>query len=581
MPTPEPHPGEDLQEELLRLLSRQVAHAPLTVIISMSIIAYMAYLQAPNLPWLWGTWLGAVVVAQLLRVAIIRRLPAKKTLGSREILRTAVLVNVCNTALHSFSLVFFPLFTPFQAALQSMLILGTGVTSIATAMGFLPFALAHICLGLLPLFLMWAWSGLLGPGGTLGLVIAGAGAAYCLALYFISRRLFSLFRESFEMRAQLKTALAAAEQADSAKTRFLAAASHDLRQPIHTLSLFSAALGMRQLDERAADIAQNIDGAVKTLASQLDALLDISKLDAGVVPANPRRCDLGELLQRLHAELGVAAQQKHIELELTVPTGACAVTDPVLFERIVRNLLTNAITHNANCSITIAAERRGRQWAISVEDTGCGIPKAEQDRIFEEFYQVDNPGRDRSKGLGLGLAIVVRLSRLLEHDLAFESEPGRGTRFTLLLPADTPQEASEEPATDSWPAQGADVLVVDDEQRVREGMTALLVELGCTVRVAGDTDEALSLAQSHRPDIALVDLRLRGEDNGLETIDRLRQIYPELPSIIISGDTAPDRLQMAQAAGVPVLNKPVQAEPLKRSIADALDSADPRQGAGA
>lgn len=569
MPKPTPYPGEDLQEELLRLLDRQVAHAPLTVVISMSIIAYMAYQQAPQLPWLWGTWLGAVVIAQLLRVIIIRNLPARKSLRSREILNTAVLVNVCNTALHSFSLIFFPWFTPFQAALQSMLILGTGVTSIATAMGFLPFALAHICLGLLPLILMWAWSGLLGPGGTLGLIIAGAGAAYSFALYFIARRLFRLFRESFEIRAQLGAALSAAEQADSAKTRFLAAASHDLRQPIHTLSLLSAALGMRQLDEKAADIAQNIDGAVKTLASQLDALLDISKLDAGVVPVNPSRCNLSELLQRLHGELAVAAEQKDIELQFAGSPDAWAVTDPVLLERIVRNLMANAIAHNSHCVIRLSAERREPgNWTISVADTGCGIPSCEQEKIFEEFYQVDNPGRDRDKGLGLGLAIVSRLSRLLELELEFESEPGRGTRFTLVLKADAADEQLEEAAAAPASVENLNVLVVDDEEQVREGMKILLESLGCCVRVACDTSEALALVRKYRPDIALVDFRLRGEDNGLETINRLQQIYPGLPSIIISGDTAPDRLQMAAAAGVPVLNKPVQAEPLKRAIAN-------------
>lgn len=559
--------AEDLQEELLRLLSRQVAHAPLAVILSMAIIAYMAYQQAPHLPWLWGTWLGAVILAQLARIIMLRRLPGKKVLASGEMLRTAALVNVCNTALHSFSLVFFPLFTPFQAALQSMLIMGNGIAAIATAMGFLPFALAHICLGLAPLFMMWAWSGLLGPGGTLGLVIAIAGGAYCLALFSISRRVFELFRQSFEMRSQLAAALSAAEQADGAKTRFLAAASHDLRQPIHSLSLFSAALGMQPLDAKAADIAQNIDGAVKTLASQLDALLDISKLDAGVVPVNPRRCDLGELLRRLQTELQTTALEKNIELAFEGPGHAYALTDPVLLERIVRNLVTNAIAHNADCRIGLLMEPRGQYWSISIVDDGCGIPLADQGKIFEEFYQVDNPARDRNNGLGLGLAIVARLSRLLELDLDFESEPGRGTRFSLLLPAESAAEPADSPAPACDAMENLRVLVIDDEQSVRDGMKLLLDTMGCSVATAGDTEAALALARECKPDIALVDLRLRGEEDGLETIERLQHIVPGMPAIIITGDTAPDRLQKVQAAGIPVLHKPVLADTLKQAIA--------------
>jgi signal transduction histidine kinase len=537
----------------------------------MAIIAYMASQQAPHLPWLWGTWLGAVVLAQLVRVVIIKRLPGRKHLDARDTLHTAILVNACNIVLHSISLVFFPLFTPFQAALQSMLILGMGVASIVTAMGYLPFALAHIGLGLLPLFIMWAWSGLFGPGGTLGLLVAGVGFAYTVTLYFVSRRIFKLFRESFEMRSLLEEALASAEAAGNAKTRFLAAASHDLRQPIHTLSLFSAALGMRELDEKTQHIADNIDGAVKALASQMDALLDISRLDAGIVQVKPLRFDLCEFLTRLHKELNLTAAEKDIELRVSCPAAAFTRTDPVLLERILRNLLSNAIAHNTGCSIDLVAARGEGGWQVSVADNGCGIPLDDHDKIFEEFYQVSNPERDRGKGLGLGLAIVERLSRLLALELEFQSEPGRGTVFGLRLPVDDARAESGIGSSDVNSLQGLRVLVVDDESQVREGMKVLLELLGCQVQVAASTGDAVSLATAAKPDLALVDFRLREQDSGLATIDSLRKLHPGLPAIIVSGDTAPDRLQQARDAGIPVLSKPVLVEPLQAAISSACD----------
>ncbi len=558
-----------LAEELLRLLSAQVTHSPVSVIVSMSIIAYMAYQQAPNLLWLWSCWLGLVVLAQAARVVIIRGLRARSHLEPHRTLRTAALVNVCNTILHSVSLVFFPLFTPFQAALQSMLIIGMGVVSTVTAMGFLPFALAHICLGLLPLFSMWVWSGLAGPGGVMGLLIAVNGFGYMVTLFFVSRRIFAMFRESFEMRAQLEDALTQAEAAGNAKTRFLASASHDLRQPIHTLSLFSAALGMRELDARATHIAENIDSAVKALAYQLDALLDISKLDAGIVSVKLTRFNLDTMLHRLHEEFLAPAAEKDISISLDCPQAAVVRSDPGLLERIMRNLLTNAIAHNSDCTIQVVATREGELWEVTVSDTGTGISEHDQQHVFEEFYQVENPERDRSKGLGLGLAIVQRLSKLLDLKLALESEPGWGTRFTLSIPADAMPATTTEAQRQVSSLEELKILVVDDESQVRDGMKVLLEVLGCSVQVASNTSDAVSMATTEKPDLALVDFRLRDHDTGLNTIDRLRHLYPGLPAIIISGDTAPDRLQQARAAGVPILAKPVLVDPLKQAISKA------------
>jgi signal transduction histidine kinase len=564
-------PNGSLEDELLELLSSQVVYAPVTVLVSMAVIAYMAYLHRPDLTWLWSAWLAAVLLMQLAQAIVVRSLPKREKLDSRSRLRVASWMNAGNTVLLSLSLVIFPLLTPFQAGVQSMLFIGMGVASVVTAVGFLPFTMAHLALGLAPLFAMWGWSGLVGPtADDIGLLVAIVGVAYIATLYFISRHIYRIFQASFDNRQILQIALAQAEAAGRAKTRFLAAASHDLRQPIHTLSLFSAALGMRNLDQRASHIADNIDAAVKALAYQLDALLDISKLDAGIVTVRETSFNLQSFLQRLRDEFSAQAEDRDIKLKMECPASAVVSTDTALLERIVRNLLTNAISHNMNCTIQLVANNKGDHWQLSVADTGHGIPSKEQDKIFEEFYQLENPERDRSKGLGLGLAIVQRLASLLNLDMHFESEPGWGTRFQFQIPADTARPGTINGVyLKHQSLDDLNVLVVDDESAVRDGMRVLLEVLGCTVQTAGSTSAAISLATSDKPDLALVDFRLRDHDSGLNTIDRLRHIYPGLPAIIISGETAPDRLQEAKAAGIQILSKPVLVDPLKLAISEA------------
>lgn len=555
---------------LLALLSSHVIHAPIIAVVAAGIITYMARQQAPELVWIWGLWMATVVSVQLARVIVMRNTPSNSDIDSRNRLQGISRLNMGNTALFSLSLVFFPLFTPFQAAVQSMLFMGMGVASVVLALGFLPFVLAHLLLGMVPLFAMWAWSGLYGPGGTTALLVSLAGLAYTATLYYISHHINRVQRQSFENQLELENALTRAEASGNAKTRFLAAASHDLRQPIHALSLFSATLGMRNLDPRAAQIAESIDSAVKALAYQLDALLDISKLDAGIVTAHKSRFNLKDFLLRLRDEFATQAEDREIKLQLECPENAIVNTDHALLERIIRNLLNNAINHNMGCTIQLAVDRSDGYWQLSVADTGRGIPKEEQDNIFEEFYQLENPERDRSKGLGLGLAIVQRLSHLLELDMQFESETGWGTRFKLQLTADIAEPGTYNGVyTRRASLDGLSVLVVDDEPAVRDGMKVLLEVLGCHVQIAGSTSAAISLATSHKPDLALVDLRLRDHDSGLNTIDRLRHLYPGLPAIIISGDTAPDCLQQAKKAGIPILSKPVLVEPLKGAMSKA------------
>ena len=369
-----------------------------------------------------------------------------------------------------------------------------------------------------------------------------------------------------------QAALEQAEEANRAKTRFLAAASHDLRQPIHTLSLFGAALAMCNLDARTREISQNINVALQGMASQFDALLDISKLDAGVVHINRAPLEPRRLVERLVREFEPLARAKGLEMSASCTFDGVVDTDRLLLERIMRNLVDNAIKYTDTGSLRIDAAATGDDVVIAVADTGRGIPPTEHARVYEEFYQLDNPERDRTRGFGLGLSIVKRLADLLGIRLELESAPGKGTTFRLHLQRMAGEAAAPaRPAVDSTELNGLHVLVVDDERQVRLGMQTLLEGMGCRVTLVDETSRAVAAARADHPDIVVADFRLRGDDNGIATVQAVRGLYPDLPAILLSGDTAPDRLREAEAAGIVLLHKPVAVADLAQAIASARE----------
>jgi len=342
---------------------------------------------------------------------------------------------------------------------------------------------------------------------------------------------------------------------------------------MHTLTLLGATLLRRRMDEDSRRIVNNMNLAIESLSTQMDALLDISKLDAEVVHVNPRLLNLGQWLGRLHQEFLPAAHRKRLELTLTAPQMACVETDPVLLERVVRNLIDNAIKYTQAGQVSIVLDRRGEMWRLSIRDTGVGIAEDEKHRIFEEFYQVGNKERNRERGLGLGLSIVSRLVDLMDVNLELASTAGLGSCFTLSFEAVDDRVAECQAAgPHGRNLQGLRVLVLDDEEMVRVAMHALLSEWGCEVDCVGTTREALLKCMRHVPDIALVDYRLRGTDDGLSAIRSLRNAAPGLPALLISGDTAPERLRDAQTAGLRLLHKPLTTDVLIAAIREELAS---------
>lgn len=566
-----------LEDELLLLLAKQSSRVPVAVLFAAGIIVALA---ADYLPiQIWGSWFAAVAFMSLVRLVLLSRLPAM-LLPTGTKLRIAVALSAVNGVVHGSSLYFFAYMPEAERAFQTVILSALTTGAVATTGGYRPLFLNYSLGAFFPLVPLWAISpglpGMVGRHVALAVLILMFG----LLLTGLARNAYQVFRESFEMRAQkdrlnrqLASALAEAESANRAKTRFLASASHDLRQPIHTLSLFSAALSMQELNSETRAIADHINVALENLASQLDALLDISKLDAGVMEMNVTVLDLHQMLIRLVEEFRPLCDDKGLLIAYLAPAGLAQVeTDPALLERIIRNLLSNAVKYTDTGSISLEIERRRAGIYLRIGDTGRGIPAAEHDHVFEEFYQLDNPERDRRKGLGLGLSIVKRLAAMLDIEMTMQSSLGQGTQFELKLrPAGTaaPQPEFREPRE---PAQvGMHVLVIDDEAEVRAGMETLLSAMGHQVTLADSTEHALAHVRSAPPELVLADLRLRGADNGIEAIRAVRALAPHVHALLISGDTAPARLKEAQQAGIRLLHKPVAVHELRRAIHEVCE----------
>lgn len=365
-----------------------------------------------------------------------------------------------------------------------------------------------------------------------------------------------------------------AVDANRAKTRFLAAASHDLRQPIHALGLFLEVLqrsGLRVDQQRALSNARR---AADASASMLNALLDFSRSEAGVLVPQMKAFNLQDKLMLLEAELAAQAEGKGLYYR-SRETDVLVHSDPTMIDQILRNLVSNAIRYTAQGGVLVAVRRRGDLVRVEVWDSGMGIPTDKYDTIFEEFQQLGNPERDRRKGLGLGLAIASRLAETLDVKLTLCSRVGRGSVFRLELPrVDFLPEATIEPVGSEQPLpepREAAVLIIDDDEAIRVGMTALLDSWGFRAVAAEDYAEARSLALSATPDILVCDFRLRGGDKGPDVIARLRRdVNRALPALLITGDTDRERLREAAASQLHFLHKPVAPDLLRDAISKLL-----------
>ena len=387
-----------------------------------------------------------------------------------------------------------------------------------------------------------------------------------------------------ELKGQTRAAIdarAAAESANRAKSQLLAAASHDLRQPLHALGLFIAALAARLAHPDDRSLMARVQQALDALEAQFGQLIDLSKLEAGVLKVERARVALGPLFASMVAEYTPQADAKGLRLT-GVRTRLAVDSDPALLARIVRNLVANAVRYTRAGGIVVGARRRGRSVVIEVVDTGIGIAPEHQARIFEEFFQVQAGTSSKgSRGMGLGLAIVRRFCRLLDHEIALESCPGRGSRFSVTLPrvtdvrAPLPHEVAVPSRREGGSLAGATVAVIDDDPYAIEGMRALFGTWGAAVAggaTAHDTLAALGKLECY-PDLIVADLWLDRDSTGLDAVATIREeLGMRVPALVVSGDTSLAATHAVREAGLALLPKPVLPGALAAAAAALMAS---------
>lgn len=569
-----------LQRQQLELLALQATRSPFAIFAAVAFVAYIVWDHVSL--WVVAVWASTLAVVLFSRMRYALHLLRTDVSDAQPALARMTWFAFANGAVTGALMPLFFNSLPFEGqTLLTMLLVSWSAGGITTAAAYARAFYAFVGPTLLPGAAMWALTGT-PEYVVLGVLIVIFG----LLQIFLVRDNERVVRTSFSIRydnERLVKALEAerhdaalardrAEDANRAKSRFLAAASHDLRQPLHALSLYSAVLKLRATDPNTVEIADQINKASSSLTALVDSLLDISKLDAGAVRPEVQRFDLRKFVERIGADFRPLAQQHGLAFGVET-TDADVLSDPVLLERVLRNLLDNAVKYTPAGSVRLVATTAGETVRIAVHDTGVGIPAAERERVFEEFYQIGNPERDRTQGLGLGLAIVRRLAQLLKLQIDVQSEPGRGTTFSLSLPSikrarPTPTLNVQNVPAPSSALEGARVLVIDDEPAVRSAMQTLLESWGCRVTACAGLAEAEQqiAAQDVRISLIVADLRLRRGENGIETVRRLRAQLGDVPALMVSGDTAPDRLREAEASGLPFLHKPVPADNLREQL---------------
>jgi signal transduction histidine kinase len=463
----------------------------------------------------------------------------------------------------------------FTATALGILLIGTEHALIALTLG----AIAAALIIVLHLIVPYSTGLPPPPGAFIVNVIANSAVLFGVFFYAmrqITRSEAATERElqrSESLRKDIQDKTHQLEITNKYKSHFLASASHDLRQPLHALNLFVAQLQSEADPGERDRLVRRIDSAVDSMNELFEALLDMTKLEAGILRTNVTEFPVARLLERIETTFAdVARKKKGLNLHV-VRSSAWVSSDPVLLERILLNLVSNAVRYTERGGVVVGCRRRAKELRIDVCDTGAGIPEEQRQRIFGEFYQMAGTAQDRSGGLGLGLAIVDRLGRLLGHKVEIDSRPGRGSRFSVSVPLATqPPAAADIRAPSSViadPARGKRVLVIDDDALVLDGMRGILQSWGCQVETAASGEAALAAlaVNGGPPDLIISDSRLADGKTGIEAIQRLRAAAgAPIPAFVITGDTAPERLREASNAGFHLLHKPLSPMALRTTV---------------
>jgi two-component system, sensor histidine kinase len=535
--------------------------------------------------WFWDEagreslfiWVVGTAILSVHRIAVRRKfraLPFSDDIAQRW-LRRMVTGPIVSSALWAFAA--FYVFPDVQPGQQLAFLIGMVLYAVAAMFNYSVYYPSYLCV-FLPFGFGVTFS--IGLGMTaFHPALAGVLLLFILVITLVAWHFNRIFLHSLQLRfqnielvQQLTVQKETAEAADMAKSRFLAAANHDLRQPMHAINLYLGTLAGLRLQPEALELLGKARQCGQVLDEMFRALLDMSRLDASAIQPEFGSFAIQSLLDRIRVQFEPAAHAKGLEFHVA-PCSAIAYSDSAMVERILRNLVANAVRYTETGKILVGCRRLGAQLRIAVHDTGIGIPVEHQRTVFEEFYQLANPERDRNKGLGLGLAIVKRLARLLETPITLVSQPGRGSMFAIDVsyanhahPMILPQDSSH---AETGSVAGLLVTIVDDETLILDATRALLEQWGCTVICATSGAEALDrLALSTRaPDALICDYRLRGEENGIVVADAIRtEFNEEIPALLMTGDTELECIQEMRASGLPILYKPIVESTLKDAL---------------
>jgi signal transduction histidine kinase len=580
----------DVLREMVESHARMLLRMPAVHLPLVAALAAGLYGHVPSVAF--AAWTAALLGMELLRATygawLLRQAPIARPARVHRL--QIALASVTGVLVGLTGPLFLPGLPLAEQARLMFVVVAVPALGVVVSRGSLRMSVVYALAVLLPLGAGWI---LAHPDHAVATMVGATG--YVFVLFLAGRESEALLEHAIRIRrqrdqvvrdlersnAEVRAAVARAEREAAARTRVLASASHDLRQPLHALSVYSAVLAANPAPETLREVGSNVDQLVRSLGELLHSLLDLSRLSSGHYIPELRHFALDRLLVQVHEEFEPAARAKGIALLCDLaPTPLHG--DAMAVARIARNLVDNAIKYTERGWIRISLRQAEGTARLCIEDTGTGIAPVDQPRVFEEFYQVGNAARDRSQGVGLGLAIVQRLTHLIGGTIAVESRLGAGTRFELCLPnagESLPAAAPGPlPAADA-PARPRRVYVLDDEREIRQSMSSLLSLWNMDPHDASDEREIRALFAAHGPpELLLVDLRLGAGDDGMALASRLQQRYGPFAVLVITGETSPALLNRPRPAGWRVLQKPVEAAVLREAI-DAALAAPPASGA--
>lgn len=581
-PGPQPAAASEaeLDERRLQSIAEQAAGLRWQVLLTAVIVVAIVWEEVPPAAAL--LWLALAVGIREVRARALGRMVSDRATPVATRLRRTVQWNLALGLANGSAALFMLKLDVTLDAVLTMILVSWGAGAVSTSATLRPAFLAYASAVFLPIAAMWmAIGGWLGWGlATLVLMFFGVQIRF-------ARQNLAMFEESFRIRrenvdlaarlaqesAELARARDEAVRANLAKSHFLAAASHDLRQPLQALALNSGELVRLPVGGEAQAIAQEVASSIDDLRCMLDGLLDVSQLDVGVVAPHPRSFPLRRLLEAVTTSFRAAAASRQLTISCDCPASITVHTDPELLRRVLANLVDNALkfTHRGGVTVLASVGEAGVQ--VEVRDTGPGIEPQDRERIFDDLVRLEGGGRDNVPGHGLGLGIVRRLVALLDIGLDLDSAPGQGTTFRLTLAAGQAELAGTAPLQALPELDGLRVLVVEDDRVVREAYLRHLRRLGCRVWAADGLTSALELFEAQPVQLLVVDFRLRAGQDGFEVVRRLRARDAALKAVMVSADMHADLVQAAHDADVRLLRKPVDEGALARAVEAAAKEA--------